>query len=218
VTIARAGAPRVVHPLTTELRHAARSLRNPPRCRPCLGVRQRPAPVEEATEKLMKAVEGYLDQWKAHGEPLTAAYEWRFGRLLVIGVDQRSAGASGCSIDGLFRVLQSSSRSSAAPLVGGGRVFYRDSTGEVQSVERTSSRRCATRARSARTASCSTRASPTWLAARRIRAAGEEELGRWHAGAELAGHCCTTSYLVRRRSWTRANSPRMHRCRSTGTP
>ena len=55
---------------------------------------------EEATATLMAAVEGYLADWNAHGEPLTAAYEWRFGRLLVIGVDQRSAGASGCSIDG----------------------------------------------------------------------------------------------------------------------
>ena len=51
---------------------------------------------EEATATLMAAVEQHLVDWKAHGEPLTAAYEWRFGRLLVVGVDQRSAGASGC--------------------------------------------------------------------------------------------------------------------------
>ena len=38
---------------------------------------------DEATANLMTAVEGYLAEWKAHGEPLTAAYEWRFGRLLV---------------------------------------------------------------------------------------------------------------------------------------
>jgi hypothetical protein len=91
---------------------------------------------EEATATLMTAVEGYLSEWKAHGEPLTAAYEWRFGRLLVVGVDQRSAGASGCSIDGLFRVLQGLEPQLGARLVGGGRVFYRDSHGEVQSVER----------------------------------------------------------------------------------
>jgi hypothetical protein len=92
---------------------------------------------DEASEHLMQAVEKYLDQWKAHGEPLTAAYEWRFGRLLVVGVDQRSAGASGCSIDGLFRVLQGlEPQLGGARLVGGGRDFSRDSTGEVQSVER----------------------------------------------------------------------------------
>ena len=91
---------------------------------------------EAATATLMTAVEGYLANWNAHGEPLTAAYEWRFGRLLIIGVDQRSAGASGCSIDGLFRILQGLEPQLGARLVGGGRVFYRDSHGEVQSVER----------------------------------------------------------------------------------
>ncbi|PYP81588.1 MAG: hypothetical protein DMD35_01035 [Gemmatimonadetes bacterium] len=91
---------------------------------------------DEGTEILMKAVEEYLADWKAHGEPLTAAYEWRFGRLLVVGVDQRTEGASGCSIDGLFRVLQGLEPKIGARLVGGGRVFYRDNNGEVQSVER----------------------------------------------------------------------------------
>ena len=91
---------------------------------------------EEATQTLMTEVEKYLAEWNAHGEPLTAAYEWRFGRLLVIGVDQRTAGASGCSIDGLFRVLQRLEPQLGARLVGGGRAFYRDSNGEVQSVER----------------------------------------------------------------------------------
>jgi hypothetical protein len=91
---------------------------------------------EEATTSLLKSVEGYLEQWKAHGEPLTVGYEWRFGRLLVVGVDQRPAGATGCSIDGLFRVLQGLEPQLGAKVVGGGRVFYRDSQGEVQSVER----------------------------------------------------------------------------------
>src|SRR4051794_40218696 len=60
---------------------------------------------EEAAANLMKAVEGYLDEWKAHGEPLTAAYEWRFGRLLGIGGDQRPGGASGRPLAGLFPSL-----------------------------------------------------------------------------------------------------------------
>jgi hypothetical protein len=91
---------------------------------------------EEGTKTLMKEVEAFLTEWKAHGEPLTVGYEWRFGRLLVVAVDQRTAGASGCSIDGLFRVLQGLAPKIGASLVGGGRVYYRDSNGEVQSVER----------------------------------------------------------------------------------
>ena len=91
---------------------------------------------EQGTQTLMKAVEEFLAEWKAHGEPLTVGYEWRFGRLLVVGVDQRTAGASGCSIDGLFRVLQGLEQEVGAKLVGGGRVYYRDGNGDVQSVER----------------------------------------------------------------------------------
>lgn len=91
---------------------------------------------DDATKALLEGVEAHMEEWKAHGEPLTVGYEWRFGRLLVVGVDQRTAGASGCSIDGLFRVLQGLESTVGAKLVGGGRVFYRDSNGEVQSTDR----------------------------------------------------------------------------------
>ena len=91
---------------------------------------------EEATTVLLKQVEEHLSEWKAHGEPLTVGYEWRFGRFLVVAVDQRTAGATGCSIDGLFRVLQGLESKVDAKLVGGGRAFYRDGHGEVQSCER----------------------------------------------------------------------------------
>jgi hypothetical protein len=92
------------------------------------------APDEE--ERLLKRVDEFLEQWKAHGEPLTVGRQWRDGRFLVVAVDQASAGASGCSIDGLFRVLQQVQHDFGASLVGGGRIFYRDGTGTVQSAER----------------------------------------------------------------------------------
>ena len=60
----------------------------------------------------------------------------RDNRFLVIAVDQSTAGATGCSIDGLFRVLQGLEAKVGASLVGGGRVFYRDSHAAVQSASR----------------------------------------------------------------------------------
>ena len=51
-------------------------------------------------------------------------------------MDQRTAGASGCSIDALFRQLQSLERELGASIVGGGRVFYRDASGAVESTDR----------------------------------------------------------------------------------
>lgn len=91
---------------------------------------------ETATAALLAGVDDHLANWNAHGEPLTVSREWREGRFLVVAVDQSTAGASGCSIDGLFRVLQQLERTTGANLVGGGRVFYRDSTSAVQCVAR----------------------------------------------------------------------------------
>ena len=85
---------------------------------------------------LMRGVDEYLVDWKAHGAPLTVGREWRDGRFLAVAVDQSTAGASGCSIDGMFRTLQQLERSVGANLVGGGRIFYRDATGTVQSASR----------------------------------------------------------------------------------
>ncbi len=91
---------------------------------------------ETGTTALLKGVDEHLADWKAHGAPLTVAREWRDGRFLIVAVDQSTAGASGCSIDGLFRVLQQLERAIGANLVGGGRVFYRDDTSAVQCVSR----------------------------------------------------------------------------------
>jgi len=84
------------------------------------------APVDDIDSvKLLAAVDAFLIQWKAHGHPLTAARDWRDERFLVIGVDQRTEGASGCSIDGLFRTLQTLEQAVGSSLVGGGLVFFR---------------------------------------------------------------------------------------------
>lgn len=85
---------------------------------------------------LLRAVDDALAQWSAHGVPLTCARDWREGRFLAIGVDQRDAGASGCSIDALFRVLRQVEGTLGTALVAGGRVFYRDQGGAVQCVDR----------------------------------------------------------------------------------
>jgi hypothetical protein len=90
----------------------------------------------ERADRLLAAVDVWLSEWKAHGEPLTCARDWRDDRFLVIGVDQSTAGASGCSIDALFRVLQDLQGTLATSLLGGGRVFYRDREGKITTTDR----------------------------------------------------------------------------------
>ena len=85
---------------------------------------------------LLSVVDEYLAAWKAHGQPLTVGSQLRDARFLVIAVDQSTAGATGCSIDGLFRILQQTGPTVGANLVGGGRVFYRGAESVVQSTTR----------------------------------------------------------------------------------
>jgi hypothetical protein len=89
-----------------------------------------------SAQALLAEVDRFLATWKAHGAPLRSAREWRDDRFLAIGVDPTAEQASGCSIDGLFRGLRELERSLDTRLVGGGRVFYRDSAGQSQSAPR----------------------------------------------------------------------------------
>ena len=86
---------------------------------------------DAASTRLLDAVDEFLGQWNAHGSPLVCARELRDGRFLAIGVDQSTAGASGCSIDGLFRTLARLEPDLGTSLLGGGRVYYRDGDGRV---------------------------------------------------------------------------------------
>lgn len=86
--------------------------------------------------QLLSIVDEYLSQWRAHGTPLVCSRDFRDGRFLAIGVDEAATGASGCSIDGLFRTLQGAQSLLGTSLVGGGVMFYRDNSGIVQCVDR----------------------------------------------------------------------------------
>ena len=43
----------------------------------------------------------FFSTWAAHGQALTAAGAVLYGRVLVVGLDEQQAGATGCSIDNL---------------------------------------------------------------------------------------------------------------------
>ena len=92
--------------------------------------------VDGRARELLDEVDAFLAQWKAHGHPLRCGRAWRNSRFLAIGVDQSTAGASGCSIDGLFRALQRIQPALGASLLPSGRVFWRNGDGEIVMGER----------------------------------------------------------------------------------
>ena len=94
-------------------------------------------PLDDAAgERLLAEVDRFLDGWAAHGAPLRAGRDWRDRHFLAVAVDQSTAGASGCSIDGLFRSLRTLERDLDTTLLGGGRVFYREPGAGVRVVDR----------------------------------------------------------------------------------
>ena len=86
--------------------------------------------------KLLDEVDNYLRDWKAHEVPLSAARDWRDDHFLTIAVDQERAGASGCSIDGLFRTLKSLEKEIHAAIITSGLIFFRGKDGGIRSVSR----------------------------------------------------------------------------------
>lgn len=46
------------------------------------------------------------ETWAAHGSPLRTSFRLEYGLFILLAVDERSAGASGCSIDGSVRFLK----------------------------------------------------------------------------------------------------------------
>ena len=86
-----------------------------------------------AADTMLAAVDEHLAQWKAHGVPLVCARDWRGDRFLAIAVDAAATDASGCSIDGLFRVLSQIERELGTTMVDGSIVHWRDASGAVHS-------------------------------------------------------------------------------------
>jgi hypothetical protein len=90
----------------------------------------------EEESKLLDEVDQFLARWAAHGVPLHNARRWDEGRFLTIGVDSTKEGASGCSIDGLYRALKLLEPTLGACIVTSGLVYYRGTDGKVHSVTR----------------------------------------------------------------------------------
>jgi hypothetical protein len=97
--------------------------------------------VGAAADTMLATVDEHLAQWKAHGVPLVCARDWRDDRFLAIAVDEAATDASGCSIDGLFRVLSQIEATIGTSMVDGSMIFWRDDSHAVRSASRPEFRR-----------------------------------------------------------------------------
>ncbi|MCZ4221967.1 ABC transporter ATPase [Pedobacter rhodius] len=59
----------------------------------------------EETE-ILKKLEAFTGQWKAHGNELMAKAEIRYGYFIILTVDESQANVTGCSIDSSVRIIK----------------------------------------------------------------------------------------------------------------
>jgi hypothetical protein len=85
----------------------------------------RPLAADER-DAMLAAVDDFLSQWNAHQVPLDCARDLRYDQFLLVGVDQESAGVSGCSVDSLVRTMKGLGQQLGVDLVDYSAVFYRD--------------------------------------------------------------------------------------------
>ncbi|MGA7617054.1 MAG: hypothetical protein WBX15_17930 [Thermoanaerobaculia bacterium] len=93
----------------------------------------------ETASGLLEAMDRFLEEWNAHGAPVTGARELLHGCFLLVAAEEADL-PSGCSIDSLYRTLAEAGQrlgvSMLRPLV-----FYRTREGEIRGVTRDEFRR-----------------------------------------------------------------------------
>ncbi|PZD76470.1 ABC transporter ATPase [Mesonia sp. K7] len=61
---------------------------------------------EEEQKEITDKTTRFLEQWTAHGKDLQAGFDLKYNRFLVIGLNQESQSATGCSIDASVHFIQ----------------------------------------------------------------------------------------------------------------
>lgn len=130
------------------------------------------------TDRLLAAVDRFLDEWTAHREHLTAARDWRHARFLLVGVDESTAGASGCSIDALVREVVRLEQELGVTLADSGPVLFR----QGETIERV------TRARFTELATSGVVSPETAVFDNTLATVGDLRAGRWELPARETWH------------------------------
>lgn len=97
----------------------------PPHARLWIFPASRRLSTEEGRRVLAEA-DAFIAQWSAHGVPLTAGRDLRHDQFVFVGVDERAAGVSGCSIDALVRRMRQLEVVLGVDLTDNAPVLYRD--------------------------------------------------------------------------------------------
>jgi hypothetical protein len=138
---------------------------------------ERPLSADESRRVLAEA-DTFINQWMAHGVPLMAGRDLRYDQFVLVGVNERAAGVSGCSIDALVRRMQQLEQTLGIELINNGPVLYR----EGNAIERVS------RDRFAELAASGTVGPNTRVFDNTLTRVGDLQAGKWEVKASESWH------------------------------
>ncbi|MCB0502459.1 MAG: ABC transporter ATPase [Bacteroidetes bacterium] len=81
-----------------------------------------------------KATHDFTAQWAAHGKGLTADSIVKYGRFIILMVDESQYGASGCSIDSSVRFIKELGEQLQIDFFNRLLMAYKDENGNVQTI------------------------------------------------------------------------------------
>lgn len=88
-------------------------------------------------QKLTENMRLFFEEWTAHKRELNPSWEVRHNQFIIVGLDESTMAASGCSIDSMVHNLKNFEATVGANIVGNSlKVFYRDKNQSIQCVGR----------------------------------------------------------------------------------
>jgi len=66
----------------------------------------------------------FCDQWNTHGALMPTSYDIKYGKFIILSVDESKLGASGCSIDSSVKTLRNIEETIGINLLNQGKVSF----------------------------------------------------------------------------------------------
>ena len=102
----------------------------------------------EQIGRLREYLTAFMDRWTSHKQEVTPAWTVVHDRFVLVGVDERRTGLSGCSIDSLVHSMAGFEQETGLRLTATNQnVFFRDAVGDIRCVSRPAFKELAAQAR-----------------------------------------------------------------------
>ena len=88
------------------------------------------------TAQLSAALSRFVSEWRAHGAPVSGAFNLIEGHFLLMASDCRGADVSGCSIDSMFQAVLAAAAAVGLTIADPSTIFFRGTGGKVSVLSR----------------------------------------------------------------------------------